>query len=62
MVVSRDHIISDIEWMDMKMGRTSMGCCFEEERVCIRIAAENQDGTWKHIEKLKNRTAIGARR
>ena len=46
----------------MKMGRTQMGCCFEEERVCIRIAAENPDGTWRHVEKLKNRTAFGARR
>jgi hypothetical protein len=62
LVVSRDQIISEIEWMDLKMGRTSMGCCFEEERVCIRVASENADGTWKHVEKLKNKRAVGARR
>jgi hypothetical protein len=39
-----------------------MGCCFEEERVCIRILAENKDGTWRHVEKLKNRKAVGHRR
>jgi hypothetical protein len=44
------------------MGRTQMGCCFEEERVCIRIGAENPDGTWKHVEKLKNRAALGVQR
>jgi hypothetical protein len=39
-----------------------MGCCFEEERVCIRITADNGDGTWKHIEKLKNKVALGTQR
>jgi hypothetical protein len=43
--------------MGLKMGRTQMGCCFEEEGVCIRIGAENRDGTWRHVEKLKNKGA-----
>ena len=36
------------------MGRTSMGCCFESEKVAIRISRHVGDDKYVHVEKLKS--------
>ena len=61
MVESREVIVSDIEWKGLKMGRTAMGCCFEEEKVYCKLSREvaGTPPSYVHCEKLKGLNAFG---
>ena len=54
--------LADIEWNSIKMGRTSMGCCYEDEKVYTKVARYVEEGKYIHVEKLKNRGHFGNRR